>query len=324
MGASPAVWTTARKAVGERRFVAPEVLNVAPALVGQALAMPRQRLQAMGVDLLAVALISNASELWLFIGLALVVWQLRRQRAAQRADAAGTQAPPVTTGRPGPAVPPLAAAVDPRWRGKLLAAVLLALAAQQLWHIGSGWNERQSAREERRAGIAELALPLELPAPASAASEPAARIAQLEAEAAALREAAAAHAQAQVEHAREQLRRARPPGVREQLQSLAEAVASSLGWGIVYFSLLPAWWGGQTLGKRLLGLRVVELTGQPMTVLRCLKRYGGYAAGMATGGLGFAQMLWDPNRQGLQDKAAHTVVVDLRAAPVQRGGDDAP
>jgi hypothetical protein len=24
-------------------------------------------------------------------------------------------------------------------------------------------------------------------------------------------------------------------------------------------------------------------------------------------------MLWDPNRQGIQDKAAHTVVLDLRA-----------
>ena len=35
---------------------------------------------------------------------------------------------------------------------------------------------------------------------------------------------------------------------------------------------------------------------------------------MATGGLGFAQLLWDPNRQALQDKAAHTAVLDLRAA----------
>lgn len=316
MGPSPAVWTPARNALRQRRFVTPEVLNVAPSLVGWPLAMPWQRVQAMGVDLLAVALISKASDLWLFIGLALVVWQLRRQRAAQRADAAGAQAPalPVPAEPPGQTALPAANAIDPRWRGKLLAAVLLALAAQQLWQIGSGWSERQSAREQRRAEAVELALPLEMPAPAPAASEPAARIAQLEAEATALREAAAAHAQAQVEHARAQLQRARPPGVREQIESLVEAVASSLGWGIVYFSLLPAWWGGQTLGKRLLGLRVVELTGQPMTVLRCLKRYGGYAAGMATGGLGFAQALWDPNRQGLQDKAAHTVVVDLRAA----------
>jgi uncharacterized RDD family membrane protein YckC len=75
---------------------------------------------------------------------------------------------------------------------------------------------------------------------------------------------------------------------------------------------LPAWWRGQTVGKRLLKLRVVELTGQPITVLRSLRRFGGYAAGMATFGLGFAQMLRDPNRQGLQDRAAHTVVLDER------------
>jgi uncharacterized RDD family membrane protein YckC len=97
------------------------------------------------------------------------------------------------------------------------------------------------------------------------------------------------------------------------VDSVLESVGASFGWGIVYFSLLPAWWGGQTLGKRLLGLRVVELTGKPPSVMHSLKRYGGYAAGMATGGLGFAQVLWDANRQGLQDKAAHTVVVDLRA-----------
>jgi hypothetical protein len=274
--------------------------------------MPRQRLLAMGVDLLAVALIAKASDLWLFAGLVLVLWQLRRQRAAKRGETPDGGALPATL----PVLPGVEA-LDARWRGRLLAAALLALAAQQLWQLGGAFVERQSAREQRRAEAAELALPLELPPLQPAASEPAARIAQLEAELAAVREAATGHAQAQLEHAREALRRARPPGMREQLASLLDTVASSLGWGIVYFSLLPAWWGGQTLGKRLLKLRVVELTGQPMTVMRCLKRYGGYAAGMATGGLGFAQMLWDPNRQGLQDKAAHTVVIDLRG-----GGPD--
>ena len=112
-----------------------------------------------------------------------------------------------------------------------------------------------------------------------------------------------------------QLAEARKPlTLRRQLDRLIDAAGASFGWGIVYFSLLPAWWGGQTVGKKIFGLRVVELTGQPMTVMRCLKRYGGYAAGMATGGLGFAQLLWDPNRQALQDKAAHTAVLDLRAA----------
>ena len=30
--------------------------------------------------------------------------------------------------------------------------------------------------------------------------------------------------------------------------------------------------------------------------------------------IGFTQLLWDPNRQAIQDRTAHTVVVDLRAA----------
>ncbi len=98
-----------------------------------------------------------------------------------------------------------------------------------------------------------------------------------------------------------------------ELRRWLRGLGVGFGWAVVYFSLLPAWWNGQTLGKRLFSLRVVELTGKPMTVLRCLKRYGGYAAGMATGLLGFAQVFWDSNRQAIQDKTAHTVVIDLRA-----------
>jgi uncharacterized RDD family membrane protein YckC len=256
-------------AVNARRWVAPEALNVAPALVGQPLAQPKRRALAMGLDLLAVALISGARDLWLFAGLLIVLLQLRRKRSGGTA-----WAPP----------------------GWLLAAVLLGLALSQagaLWR-GRALAEADPARAEAREA-AEAAREL---AAAPAASAPLERIAQLE---------------AQLEAEREAARKARPPGWREQLDGLWESVASRFGWGIVYFSLLPAWWGGQTLGKRVLGLRVVELTGRPMTVMLCLKRYGGYAAGMATGGLGFLQMLWDPNRQALQDKAAHTVVIDLRA-----------
>lgn len=92
-----------------------------------------------------------------------------------------------------------------------------------------------------------------------------------------------------------------------------EGTGVGFGWAIVYFSLVPTWLKGQSLGKKLLGLRVVELTGKPLTVRTCFSRYGGYAAGMATGMFGFAQILWDANRQSIQDKVAHTVVLDLRA-----------
>jgi hypothetical protein len=99
---------------------------------------------------------------------------------------------------------------------------------------------------------------------------------------------------------------------RERVRRLGLEFGIGYGWALVYFTLLPSWWRGQTMGKRLMGLRVVEITGKPMATMLNLKRFGGYLAGMATGGLGLLQLLWDPNRQALQDKAAHTVVVDER------------
>jgi uncharacterized RDD family membrane protein YckC len=112
-----------------------------------------------------------------------------------------------------------------------------------------------------------------------------------------------------------ELAEARKPksfNLNDQIHEWMDDVGLGLSWAIAYFSLLPVWWRGQTLGKRVFGLRVVELTGKPLTVMRAFKRYGGYAAGMATGLFGFAQVFWDPNRQAIQDKTAHTVVIDLR------------
>ncbi|GAB4041944.1 MAG: hypothetical protein Fur0014_13700 [Rubrivivax sp.] len=172
------------------------------------------------------------------------------------------------------------------WAGALLVLVLVAAEVQQRWFT--------APPAPAVAAVADLAEPAE-----PAASDPGARIAQLE---------------AALERTQDRLAAAerRDKGLGHWLAVQAGEIADAFGWGIVYFSLLPAWWRGQTVGKKLLKLRVLELTGAPLTVLRCLKRYGGYAAGMATGGIGFAQVLWEPNRQGLHDKAAHTAVFDDR------------
>ena len=189
-----------------------------------------------------------------------------------------------------------------RWRmvaGWTFAALLALLAFQEArdqWQHRGGRTPAPAVAAWDADDDSDIADAADMPASsASAAARPsdAQRIARLEA---ALAEAR------------------RPLSTREQLDRWLDSVGASFGWGFVYFSLLPAWWGGQTLGKKLFGLQIVELTGQPMTVMRCLKRYGGYAAGMATGGLGFLQLIWDPNRQGIQDRTAHTVVVDRRAA----------
>jgi hypothetical protein len=81
------------------------------------------------------------------------------------------------------------------------------------------------------------------------------------------------------------------------------------GWAMFYFTFFISWNNGQTIGKQLARIRVVQLDNQPLTLWASFSRQGGYGAGLATGLIGFAQILWDPNRQAIQDKVASTVVL---------------
>ena len=107
------------------------------------------------------------------------------------------------------------------------------------------------------------------------------------------------------------------PGFLRLLWALAADVGLAIGWLGVYVVLTLTLWNGYTPGKRLVGIRVVRLDGRRLSLWTALDRLGGYAAGLVTGLLGFAQVLWDPNRQGVQDKIAGTVVVrtDGRGEP---------
>lgn len=83
------------------------------------------------------------------------------------------------------------------------------------------------------------------------------------------------------------------------------------GWAAFYFTVFTARFDGQTLGKKMLGIRVIQLDGANISFWAAFGRYGGYAAGFTTGLLGFMQIFWDANRQGIQDKISSTVVIDL-------------
>ncbi|WP_299807432.1 RDD family protein [uncultured Shewanella sp.] len=84
------------------------------------------------------------------------------------------------------------------------------------------------------------------------------------------------------------------------------------GWAAFYFTVFTAWFDGQTLGKKLFGIRVIQLDGVKISLWAAFGRYGGYAAGFTTGLLGFLQIYWDANRQAIQDKISATVVIDTR------------
>lgn len=308
------------------RWVTPEELNVAPVLLGQQLARPWRRLLAMGADLAAIGIVSSLSNFWLLAACALgVVEHTRAQRRA-----------------------------PPPWRlavvGGLVGLMALAGLSDLVDELGrpsparvvqEGDDEDNEARAIVADALAEAAPALALaasaiasaPAPAApapvAASAPASTSTPAPVDATASAAATITALQAEVRRLKRQLARehaaaeeaAAAEHWRERLRRLGLEFGIGYGWALVYFTMLPVWWRGQTVGKRLLGLRTVELTGKPMTPLLGFKRFGGYLAGMATGGLGFLQLLWDPNRQALQDKAAHTVVVDerqpRRAPPVE-------
>lgn len=105
---------------------------------------------------------------------------------------------------------------------------------------------------------------------------------------------------------------AEDPGFVRMLKATADDLGMAVGWIGMYFVLFLAFWEGRTPGKRLLSLKVVRLNGERLTLWYSFERFGGYAAGFATGLLGFAQVYWDANRQGTHDKIAGTVVLDQR------------
>ncbi|HET6763715.1 MAG TPA: RDD family protein [Longimicrobiaceae bacterium] len=98
-------------------------------------------------------------------------------------------------------------------------------------------------------------------------------------------------------------------GLLHLIGRVADELGIGFGWTGLYFTAFLALWRGQTPGKRILGLRVVRLDGEKIGLWAAFERFGGYAASIFTGLLGFAQIFWDKNRQALHDKISETVVV---------------
>jgi len=112
-----------------------------------------------------------------------------------------------------------------------------------------------------------------------------------------------------LQQARADLEAEQAKGLRRTVTNLFDEFGLGLGWSGLYFTFLTGFFRGRTPGKRLLGVRIVRLDGKPLGYWASFERFGGYAASLFTGFEGFLRILWDPNRQGLEDKLAETVVV---------------
>lgn len=88
--------------------------------------------------------------------------------------------------------------------------------------------------------------------------------------------------------------------------------------GAAYFVWLEGSPSGQTVGKRALGIRVVDFgTGGPVGYGRAVIRYLGRIVSGFVFALGYLWMLWDDQKQTWHDKMATTVVVPTSAYPVE-------
>ena len=93
------------------------------------------------------------------------------------------------------------------------------------------------------------------------------------------------------------------------IRDIWDQAGSAIGLWSLYFTVALTLTRGRTVGKKMMGLRVLRLDGLPLNWWASFERAGGYVAGIATGTLGFVQVFWDPNRQCVHDKIVGTVVV---------------
>jgi uncharacterized RDD family membrane protein YckC len=95
------------------------------------------------------------------------------------------------------------------------------------------------------------------------------------------------------------------------------------GWELlsllIYFGLWTYFGHGQTLGKKLVRIRIVSLTHEHLTLWHSIERSLGYGASILEGGFGFLQYFIHPNRQTVHDRIAETIVIDaaMPAVPLE-------
>lgn len=82
--------------------------------------------------------------------------------------------------------------------------------------------------------------------------------------------------------------------------------------GIIYFTYFwssSSPWPGQTVGDKLLNLRVIRTDGSDLTLVQAFIRYVGLFISFIVIFIGVIWVAFDPNKQGWHDKIAGTYVI---------------
>ena len=123
-----------------------------------------------------------------------------------------------------------------------------------------------------------------------------------------------------VRHGEEAAPESQPSSVNLQLKFFGN------WYSVLYLTLflgLSNYFGnGRTLGKRIVGIRVVSLVHRRLSLWHSVERALGYGASALELGFGFFQYFVHPNRRTVHDRIAETIVVRERhnAASLQAEG----
>ena len=82
--------------------------------------------------------------------------------------------------------------------------------------------------------------------------------------------------------------------------------------GIIYFTYFwsaSSPWPGQTIGDKVLNLRVIRTDGSDLSIVQALIRYVGLFVSFLVIFIGVIWVAFDPNKQGWADKIAGTYVI---------------
>ena len=87
------------------------------------------------------------------------------------------------------------------------------------------------------------------------------------------------------------------------------------GWELIslplYFGVWTYFGRGQTIGKKLLKIRVVSIAHERLSLWHSIERALGYGASILEGGFGFLQYFIHPNGQTVHDRIAETIVIQV-------------
>ena len=246
---------------------------VAPSVLGQPLAEPWRRLAAILADLIVVGLLSFLARPWLALGTGVLLIVL-----CGKSDTA-----------------PLVLRTF-RWITRALGGVIVVLAVLALGQSSLVRSAKVDLEALTGAGqSAAMKEEVFVPADASAAQ---------------LR-AANERLQDQVEKLKAENKGYLSAGTpwMYKARAFTKALGVTFGWSGVYFTLMAGTFGGRTVGKLLFRTRAVKINGSTLTYFDAFIRNGGYVAGVAMGLIGFFKLLWEPNRQAVEDRIASTVVI---------------